>query len=399
MLDFAQIAPQIQQFTEMQVHDAPHWEAALQAALGRLHSAEQGWERTRARMEDKTKTRTSWLLAHWRENPHQHIAIEPPSPPFIVMATDGSQIVADRHDFALCYVLNIGTVVLRYGMEERSQMGSKPTLFLPDEELFESPDQEEERLSARRVAIRRLLAEIEALVEEVERLPASAPPALALVDGTLILWILDNETEEYIQETLHRFQECFERVRERRVPIVGYISQPQSRDVINSLRVFACPKTTSHCDNECPRRKKPFYEAPPCAGTERITDADLFGALLKRGERSALFGSGSKILERMDVPHKIAFCYLNTGTEIVRLEMPEWVTQDTQLLEQALSLCQDQAEKGAGYPVALTEAHEQAVIRATERDLFFQLIQKRFTQAHLSLNVTRKALAKRWRRV
>lgn len=399
MLDFAQIAPQIKQFTEAQVREAPQWELARQVAFERLRMAENDWERTSLKLADKTNTKTSWLLAQWRENPNQHLPTQAPLLPSIVIATDGSQIVADRHDLALCYVLNIGTVVLRYGTGERTKMVSRPELFMPDEELFESPETEQETLSARRVAIRRLLAEVEALTEEIESLSNPIPPSVALVDGTLLLWVLENETEEYRKATLARFQEALNIGKMRRVPILGYISEPQSRDVVNSLRIVACTMPEPQCDKYCPKRLKPHYITPPCAGTERITDADLFELMLKPGERSAVFGSSSKIQNEIEPDHRIAFCYLNTGAEIARIEMPEWVAQDTELLEQALSLCQDQAQKGAGYPVALTEAHEQAIIRSPERDLFFQLIQKQFTQSHLTVRTTRKALAKRWRRV
>ena len=36
----------------------------------------------------------------------------------------------------------------------------------------------------------------------------------------------------------------------------------------------------------------------------------------------------------------------------------------------------NQIEKGQGYPVALFEAHEQAVVKAVERDFFYDSIRK-----------------------
>ncbi len=34
----------------------------------------------------------------------------------------------------------------------------------------------------------------------------------------------------------------------------------------------------------------------------------------------------------------------------------------------------DQIRKGSGYPVSLSEAHEQAVVRASDRELFYDLL-------------------------
>jgi hypothetical protein len=396
MLDLQQIAPQVAQFVQVQRQDTPAREAALATAWQRLQQAEAHWVPTLAAIEN---SKTSWLLAEWREPPNC-IYSAPPAPElYTAIATDGSQIVADRHDIALCYVLNIGRVVLRYGTKERTKMTSSPQLYLPEEDVLESPHAEEERISGRRLATQRLMAEIEALAEEIEALPTLPPPIIAFVDGTILLWVLETEMEEFRREILDRFEACLEAGRRRRVPMVGYISAPQSRDVVNSLRVFACDKPRADCDLFCPRRGKPDFEKPVCAGTERITDADLFARHLKVGERSAVFGSRSKILREIAPPHRTTFCYLHTGAEIARLEMPQWVAEDSELLSQVHSLAWDQAQKGAGYPVALTEAHEQAVVRGAERDLFFDLLQRRMVGEHLPTQTTRKALSKRWRRL
>jgi hypothetical protein len=40
------------------------------------------------------------------------------------------------------------------------------------------------------------------------------------------------------------------------------------------------------------------------------------------------------------------------------------------------SLVLDQCMKGLGYPIALAEAHEQAVVKGPDRDFFYHLIQK-----------------------
>ena len=78
----------------------------------------------------------------------------------------------------------------------------------------------------------------------------------------------------------------------------------------------------------------------------------------------------------MMTAHKVYFCYLHVGTEIARIEVPAWVAQDEKLSSTALSLIVAQVNKGFGYPVALAEAHNQAVVRGADRSSFFALLEQ-----------------------
>ncbi|MCX6381522.1 MAG: DNA double-strand break repair nuclease NurA [Armatimonadetes bacterium] len=398
MLDFAQIVRQIDTFTSEQARELPKRAFALDEAVRRLNRASEEWELLQERIEE---SKSSWYLAELCEAPNRRVSAESPVLPCTVIATDGSQIVGDRHDAALCYVLNVGKAIIRYGTGERATLSSRPQLYLPDEEMLDSKG-EQDGISPRRLAIKRFVAEMETLAEEVEALPTLQPPAIALVDGTLLFWLLEGETEEYRVKTLTAYEQTLEVGRRRRVPIVGYISSPQSKDVLNALRLVECPYPLADCDRHCPNRQKPKPrgETPPCAGNETLNDADLFEQTLEVGERSALFKSSRMRFIREERPSKnIYFCYLHVGVEVVRLEIPDWVAEETALLERAHSLCYDQAQKGAGYPVALTEAHEQAVVRASERDTFFRLVERKMIGDSIPLLSTRKALSKQRRRV
>jgi hypothetical protein len=81
--------------------------------------------------------------------------------------------------------------------------------------------------------------------------------------------------------------------------------------------------------------------------------------------------------------HRIYFCYVHVGTEIARVEVPEWVAQDTMLFNQALSLMLAQVYKGYGYPIAIAEAHNQAVVRGGDRARFFTLLEQQMIRAGL----------------
>jgi hypothetical protein len=55
----------------------------------------------------------------------------------------------------------------------------------------------------------------------------------------------------------------------------------------------------------------------------------------------------------------------------------------------------DQAHKGGGYPVALAEAHQHAVVRGVERDLFYQMITMVLVRRGMRADMSPKNLQKR----
>jgi hypothetical protein len=92
----------------------------------------------------------------------------------------------------------------------------------------------------------------------------------------------------------------------------------------------------------------------------------------------------------------IYFCYVHIGWEIVRIEFPAWVAEQPTLLDSALSLVLAQVTKGFGYPVALAEAHNQAVVRGGDRTRFFSLLEQQLIQVGLkNVGVSYKEARKR----
>lgn len=195
--------------------------------------------------------------------------------------------------------------------------------------------------------------------------------------------------DDFKNEILAAFLRMMDKLKSLGVPVAGYISFPGSPDVINSLRVGLCPETVSYCDR-CPYTHLPELPCAPIAG---LTDRILFSRLLKPGERSSVFESSSKILDLYG-DHRIYFFYLNIGEEIARVEVPKWVAEDGGLLDLVHTLIFDQAKKGNGYPVSLIEAHEQAVVKAKDRDFFFDLVREALVQSDFKVTVSRKSLSK-----
>ena len=128
---------------------------------------------------------------------------------------------------------------------------------------------------------------------------------------------------------------------------------------------------------------------------EGIYDREVFHDLLTEpGDRSAVFCSSWRTSRDQYGEHRVHFVYLNTGDEIARVDLPEWVACDRAALDFVHRVVVDQIEKGLGYPVSLTEAHEQAVVRSADRRMFWEVVERSAREAGLSPAHSAKARSK-----
>jgi hypothetical protein len=308
-----------------------------------------------------------------------------------VAATDGSQIYPDRHEIAGCFLINIGYILLPYGTGERPLMSSKPSLFFREEEVYAQWGGRRILVNRELVGFRRGLMELTELAELALAAREEGHRVVALSDGTLILWSLGAALG------------AFERLRQARIPLAGYISRPGSQEVVNALKVGLCPLAAADCDR-CPWKPDSLPSAEkarwsgqglPCGGVEGVSDAVLWRQVLKPGERSPVFRSSSRILDEYG-PHQICFFYLHAGPEIARIEVPAWVAEDRELLDLVHACAFDQAEKGQGYPVSLAEAHERAVVRSADREAFYRFLEQTFVKNEIRAGISTKSLKKRY---
>jgi len=93
-------------------------------------------------------------------------------------------------------------------------------------------------------------------------------------------------------------------------------------------------------------------------------------------------------------PTPIRFFYLNVGREIARVEVPAWVAQDQVLLDRLHAVIYDQAQKGNGYPYALSRAHEQAVVNTADRERFNELVTAALLRQGLPVRTSEKSRSK-----
>lgn len=327
-----------------------------------------------------------------------------PAPPadHAVLAVDGSHIDVDRNLPVQCYLLNTGKVWIQYGANPRASLETEPRLYTGDEEMSISQpgSARTQPIEGPLLGALRAVEELRALAEMARR-SDPAIPTVALIDGSLIMWALTGQAyQDYVRRALLEegfipaLAELRELARSRPLALAAYVSLPRSRDVANTLRLDAtlCPYEAADCDHRCGTLR---LGDRPCDGVSGVLDRELFGALLADGERSDLFRSTSSIVEQHYGEHEVHFFYLNVGTEMARVEVPAWVAQDQGLLELTHGVLVSQCEKGHGYPVAISEAHEQAVVTMGDREDFRLLVEHALEGERLPVYTSQKNFSKR----
>ncbi len=424
MLDLTKLARQMQGLSQ---------HLTLEAAAGRqrLEVAQKLLEEAHGRQAELENKIEQWRDRFIFSPP---VPVEPldtcidiPVPPkaHTVIATDGSQIAPSHHEIAYCYLINIGRVVLHYGQGRHPLLDSLPEVFYRPEDLYVSRQwgiRTEEWMGYRRTVSEAVaLAELsiswaksqvdnQELENQKQDYPKSelsnpkskilscegghrdgnrqdahfaqnpklAAPTLAMVDGSLLYWFLDQLPSDACDRLIPPIMEAWSQMRLAGIPLLGYLSASRSSESLNFLRLQACtystPNCVVHCDN---------LEKAPCQVFDPLRDTALWASRLKPGQRSTLWRSTNKILNFYDDAHKIYFCYVHVGSEIARIEVPAWVAENSALLDLSLGLMLAQIHKGYGYPVVLAEAHNQAVVKGADRARFFALLEQQMIRAGL----------------
>lgn len=375
-LKLRSITDQVQQMTAQAA--LPEQDHLLAQARDRLRAEDPA--ALRAYLLERAKvseSRIPWLAALPTEATQGSLADSfpaPPAPPaYSIAAADGSSISPDRHNPLQYYVINTGHAVLTYGPHPDAALDSRGRLYFRDEELYIDPLGQRIPVSEGRLGIKMQVEEMQALLEAAGM---AGQPAVALRDGSLIMWPLHGEERAVQSQFLGDFLQCLDRFQRAAFPIASYISYSNGQDVANALRVRLCPTQPRDCQNcELDETEKEL-----CLYLGTLRDRHIFfdPDLLAEGQRSQVFESSSAILERYG-PHQIRFFYLNVGGEIARVEAPAWVTDDREMLNRLHAIVVDQCRRSGGYPPyppALMEAHEQAAVASGDRRLVEELIER-----------------------
>lgn len=302
-------------------------------------------------------------------------AVDPPAFATVtVVAADGSSIDVDRFAPVPCWVVNIGEVVLPYGSGCDARLRSR-VLVGPDDVLGERDGR------GRGVTLRRDVAELRAGMALGSEASA-AGDAVLLLDGTLLPWDLDSsqvsgavrkQMEEETRDALELGM-----LAGLALSMGSYVSGSRAGDVVTSLRALSGDSSP---------------DLPE-------VDAPLFARLLGDGQRSALFRTATcreqSIEQRFGPDHQVRFFYLRVADDIARVELPRWAASPAQLARLHATLI-DQCRRCGGYPRALQEAHEQAVISGSDRQQFARLLETEAARQGLHAAINGKQASKRRR--
>ena len=335
-------------------------------------------------------------------------SIPPPLPPgdWMAVSVDGSHIDVDRHLPLRCYLINLGGCSLTYGANPDCRFFSEPTLATGDSDLYLRPDDsatEETPISGQLLGALRTLREVERLADAIEASPPTLP-IVALLDGTLAFWDLQRGSyPRYVVDTLIniRLRNALARLRgtsqdNRPVALAAYTSRPQTTEVSGAVRACLCVSNAVECTRRCSARRS---DLPQCDSAAGFDDRELFDALLEPGHRSPLYQTGRRAshfaLDLAVGTEWSRFYYINSGTEVARVEVPDWVAEDPELLALGHSMLAKQCELGLGYPVVISEAHEQAVVSGRDREEFRKLTLMLMEQNGLPTPESAKTVSKR----
>jgi len=323
--------------------------------------------------------KTPWLIPTWVEDLDESIAVPHEQLSYYVLAVDGSQIYPDRHQGTPCYLINIGSVMLSYGIQTPTvHFDSVPWVYSGEQEenIANSPDT---------VNGKRQELEFKIGVELSKKFQPLAiekqVPYVFLFDGSLIFWHLESKDQDLKDMFLSTYMASLHQLYQTRTLIAGYISLPKNKELVNLLRLELCNFV---CD-----------ESTVTKEVDNLVDTVIADFFLEPYTRSGVFKNHASICQTYPDHLHPYFFYVHVGSEIGRIEIPAWIASDLESVNLIASIIIDQSIKGRGYPVALAESHEQAVVKGPDREFFYQLISKIGFDKNQRLRLSQKSIKKR----
>jgi len=357
MLKIDKIIPQVEKIVEEKYSENLRRISAIDFVIKKLKEIKP------EDLKNVTYKETLSLFGTPIEIPGRAIKVEKEISDYTAIAADGSEVPINEDFFFPYYIINIGFIALKYGKDHFFFADSNAKIYFEENELYEKVGNKSFLVRGELLSSKMLLEESKKLEELLKDFYTVEVPVLALFDGTLIQWEIKETSETYKNNFVKNFQRMILIAEQLKAPLAGYISGTHSRDVMEMIRIFLEMKGEDF-DKQL---------------LSIIKDADIFKIILRKGERSAIFRSNAPILNLYKAP--IYFFFLNVGSEVVRIEIPEFIAFDNDLLEKTCALILSQSNKGEGYPVVLKEAHEQAVIKSSERvfieELFIDFLRKK----------------------
>ena len=300
-------------------------------------------------------------------------AVDAPAPPpqATLLATDGSQIMPDRHAAYLYYLINVGGIVYHHGESRPPETFTVPQLVYPPDDN----DLDTFNISSGAVSIERDVKEIETLAQQTFHHRHDSDLTLAVLDQRLLYWPIGSAGVAE-NAAVTEWGNHMTGIRQTGALLCGYIDRPGSIGVTTLLK-----SVTAVSDPKFNWRLLGTQKA-----TQGLTDRDLFGALLAPGQRSKVFvyvSPPNNTFAEQDPANEVCFFYVNpasSGQQIARVDIPRWVAEDEAAVTAVHALIIDQCRLLGDYPYVLARADETAVVGrqdASELNFMIDVIMER----------------------
>jgi hypothetical protein len=236
-------------------------------------------------------------------------------------------------------------------------------------------------LADRQVNLRRFQLEIARIIQYFADHRGSKT-ALAFFDGSLVASFaeaFDSETQQGYVNCICKLLTASEQFQ---VPVIGYIDTSSARDLITVLQhLYGLPETNNIYDaqllNRIDRHSMQWGDRTPIFLCQRS------GILANYGEHR----------------DQIAFTYLKTNRDSLpaRLEFPRWM-YDSGRIESIFNWVRGEIIIGSGYPYVIETADQVAVVKVSDQQMFYRILQEWAAEEDLPLRLSRKMVSKSRRR-
>ncbi|KXB08697.1 hypothetical protein AKJ56_00610 [candidate division MSBL1 archaeon SCGC-AAA382N08] len=290
-----------------------------------------------------------------------------------VTGVDGSQAPADKViSLPIALVRAFGFVNKHNGEYERLE----EYRCLTSEENQVKSDDVYSRLNSLDVNFARFDLENKIAMESLQK-----SSSLVLIDNTFILsYLLSGEISEYFNLHLKSLLKLLEKL-EKNTMISGVVDPSQSSEISTMLsKAFDVKKTP-------------------------VEDSALLYNYLDIFDRTCVYRSKRRILKRykvnfggsktFDYSNEIGFFYIRTHSyRPLRVEFPLWIHREG-LVDKLANLIRASCIIGEGYPYELSKAHEYVTISGSEKEKFYEIVQKIADEEGIHYSISRKAFQKR----
>lgn len=345
-----------------------------------------------------------------------------------ILAVDGSQITPSTDFPTPVGAVQIGWFINNHSAEGDYVKDLDFEVFLPQDLIDEEGSNQELDFANRRVNQERFVRECEKFCELMAQYAGAsdAEKPLCFFDGSFIISFAGQLRPALAAPYLSAIQKLLHHSKRYRVPLVGFVDGPHSRDISRLIELTLTVdghkydvKTDVAGPNKSVGNDNGINQSVenPSAGRQQAIypkvssyDAELLSTRLpfnQWGVRSPLFICAREdALTKTDMDKgedraafykTVAFTYLrlNQNRTPARIELPTWLIEEGRA-EEIINLVRAECIVGVGYPYAIETADALAVISFRDRQRFYNLVQQSYPDFNLTL--ARKVASKQARR-